>query len=238
MYLHDADFINKKGLSLYELISIMSTSRTFPLLTKRLRLLKVPRWAGTRRGLHYQEKPGTDIWRFNSIPLLASIAFSSVASASFGWWAHGHLGSGNTSKSQPSPEPEIEVRVIPIPNLRLPSSEKPRVMKDREAAQRFLIQRYPLDGYKIFLDMSLPGDHYDNPDAPSTDQHNDVDAILTSPAVIYRVEKATDKGKTVAFLIYAHPDAKDHLLPLQLRLQMLLQSMDHKGAFAYVGDRI
>lgn len=231
--------MSKKGFSLCGLVSIMSTSRAFPLFTKRVRLLEAPRWAGTRRGLHYQGKPETDSWRFNSIPLLTSIAFSSVASASLSWWAHGHLGSGNTSQSQPSPEPKIEIRAIRMNNPRLPSSEKPRVMKDREAAQRFLLQRYPLDEYNIILDMSLPGDYYDDPDAPSTDQHNDVDAILTSPAVLYRVEKTTDKGKMVAFLVYTHPNAMDRLPILGLRIKMLQQSIDPAGKFVfYGGDRI
>lgn len=205
----------------------MSTSRAWPLFSKRVRLLEAPRWAGTRRGLHYQERPKTDSGgRFRSIPLLTSIAFTSVASASLGWWAHEH----------------IEVRTISAPvNLRrLPSSEKSRVMKDREAAQRFLIQRYPPDEYIIFLDMYLPGDCYDDADSPSADdQGNDVDRILTSPAVLYRVAKVTDKGKTVAVLIYAHPNVMGRLPLFVWRTQMLQRSMDFKGGFfMHAGERI
>lgn len=184
-------------------------------------------------------KPETGSWTFNTTPLLTSFAFTSAASASLGWWARGNLGSGYTSESQPLSEPEIEARVITIDTPRLPSSEKARVMKDREAAREFLVQRYPLDEYTIYLDIHLPCNYYDDPDTPLIDQVNDVDEILTSPAVLYRVVKKTDKGKTVAMLLWAHPDAQDCVPMLLLRVKMLQQSIVNKEGFVfYGGERI
>ena len=211
----------------------MFLSRAFPVFSKRVRLLEAAGWVGARRGLRYQEKPTTDSGSSTKISNITSIAFTSITSFSLGWWARGVARHGNTSQSQPSHEPETKTTlIVNIPHL--PSSEKRRVMKDRESAEKLLRERYPTNEYTISLDTTTPAAYFPDPDSPP-DQDNGLDQILTSPNVLYRVEKAGSgtaegKGKTVALLLYAHPAARVVQPVLQGRVHELTQAMGENPA--------
>ncbi len=108
--------------------------------------------------------------------------------------------------------------------------------KDRATAERNLLERYPNDEYNIICEASLPGDYYDDPDSSSRDHENaDESSTSSEPVALYRVERADlgmSKGRTVALLLYAHPNTNLGLSALALRMQTIVQAMDDAGAFA------
>lgn len=59
--------------------------------------------------------------------------------------------------------------------------------------------------------------------------------LLVQPVALYRVERAdlgTNKERTVALLLYAHPDANLGISALALRMQTIVQAMHDAGGFA------
>ncbi len=214
-----------------QILSIMSTIRALRSIPNRTRLPVPPRRLRTGQR-PYQQKPKKEGSRFNSLHVLTSLT-----SVSLGWLAHEFfpgLWSGNASKSKPSPGPEVLAQLIDNP--RLPSHEKSQVRKDRATAEKYLLDHYPGGKFNIILDASLPGDYYYDSTPPFTGHENDDESSAsTQPVALYRIERNhlwASKGKTVALLLYAHPDANLGTAALALRMQTIVQAMDDAGVLA------